>query len=72
MSHIRDQIIAEVMREIEVMEADHVAIVEALEQRGRRPGGSVVLSVRLEPSEVKRSNGAREDWTSSRACWRAT
>jgi len=41
------------MRETELMEADRAAMTDALEQRGRRAGGSVVFPVRLDPTEVE-------------------
>ena len=52
MTHIRDQILAEVNREIEQMTANRAAITDALEQRGRRTGGSIVYSLRLDAGEV--------------------
>jgi hypothetical protein len=52
MTSISEQIVAEVEREIELMEAERAATVAALERRGRRGGGTVVLSVRLDATEV--------------------
>ena len=57
MTNIREQILAEVEREIAQMEASRAAIDDALEQRGRRSGGSIVYSLRLDPGEVAALEG---------------